>query len=218
MSGDANVVYFAPGDYASVPRRVLAFLLDAGVVFVFIMLASLAAAYLAVPFEVMSQPPSPERTSLINHHMAKHAYTVNAPLALGWMLVVAAYHTLGKKNYGRTLGHLVCGLRVVDAGGDAPPLRKMFKRFVIALPACGLLGLSYFVCRHDSKRQATHDQWAGTWVVRRRAKPAGLAAVTYQTKFFGTLALTYIDVEPVPAAAAVAVDHVGEESAPQTCP
>ncbi len=214
MSAEANAVYFAPGDYASVPRRVLAFLLDVGVVFLFIILASLAAGFLAVPRDVMSQPPSPERDRLITKHMGEHAYTVNAPLALGWMLVVAGYHTLGKMRHGRTLGHLLTGLRVVDARGESPRFKVMLKRFLIALPACGMFGLSYFVCRRDPKRQATHDQWAGTWVVRRRAKPAGAADVTYQTKFFGTLALTYMDVEPAAPPVAVGADGVEQTALP----
>lgn len=155
---------------------------------------------------------------MINQHMAEHVYTVNVPLTAAWILVVVAYHTLAKQKYGRTLGHFVCGLRVVAADGGAPPLRAMFKRFLIALPACGLFGLSYFVCRRDPKRQATHDQWAGTWVVRRRAEPAGPAAVTYQTRFFGTLALTYIDVEPAAPPVAAAFNDVDETPVPLGSP
>jgi uncharacterized RDD family membrane protein YckC len=62
------------------------------------------------------------------------------------------------------------------------------------------LGAGYVLCFKTPRRQAIHDRWSGTWLVRRRAEPIGPALSTYHTKLFGTFILTYTDVEPAPAA------------------
>ncbi|MFQ5495329.1 MAG: RDD family protein [Phycisphaerae bacterium] len=194
MSTEPDAVYFAPQDYAPAWRRFAAFFIDLFAVFCILAALELAAAAAVVPRDVFRAPASPERQQLVNEHLKP----VKGPVIWGWFILTVIYHIPFRGTRGGTLGYRIAGIRLVDRTGRPPEMKTLIKRFFLALPGCFLLLLTYLSCFRDPKRQAAHDQWAGTWLVRKRAVPAGPALTEYKTKLFGTFVVTYIDVAPVP--------------------
>lgn len=192
MSETADAVIFARSDYASLRRRIAAALVDIGVVFAILIVLSTVAMWLVVPPEVWKAPKSPQRQRSISRHMRP----INAQLLGGWMALCGLYHVGLRRTRGGTLGYRLARVRIVDARGETPPWRALGKRFLLGTPTVPFFGISYLLCRQNPKRQAFHDQWSGTWVVRRNASPAGPARRSYRTKLFGTYMLTYVDLEP----------------------
>ena len=113
--------------------------------------------------------------------------------------MVVSYHVLARTTRGGTMGYRLAGIRWIDKTGRTPGIKTALRRFLIAMPSCLMIGAGYLLCFKTPRRQAVHDRWSGTWLVRRRAEPAGPALSTYNTKLFGTFVLTYTDVEPAPA-------------------
>jgi uncharacterized RDD family membrane protein YckC len=118
------------------------------------------------------------------------------------LAVPLLYHTALRRLRGGTLGYRLMGVRLVNQRGETPSWRTVGLRFLLGVVGVIPLAATYWRCLKDARRQTFHDQWAGTWVVKKRAQPAGPAVTAYQTKLFGVLALTYIDVEPYTAAPA----------------
>lgn len=82
------------------------------------------------------------------------------PFLLGSISIVA-YYTLLEGLFGRTLGKLVTGTRVVDASGGRPQFRQVLGRsFSRLIP---LEPLSIFF---DHKDRAWHDSLPETYVVK----------------------------------------------------
>ncbi len=60
-----------------------------------------------------------------------------------------------------------------------------------------LIGISsYLSIPRSARRQAQHDRFSGTWVIRRDAVPGGAAQPVEAAVFLGTIRLPYWDVEP----------------------
>jgi uncharacterized RDD family membrane protein YckC len=59
-----------------------------------------------------------------------------------------------------------------------------------------LLG-NYWMVIRDPRRQALHDKWSRTWVIRRSAVPAGVGRPIERAWVLGPLVLGYWDVEPL---------------------
>jgi uncharacterized RDD family membrane protein YckC len=97
----------------------------------------------------------------------------DSPLELptGWIttiLTISAvgitYLTLGWWLFGRTVGKLVLGVRVVDANGRRPSLVQAFVRAVLyTLSAAFFIGFAWVAI--TPRRRAWHDLIARTWVV-----------------------------------------------------
>ena len=128
------------------------------------------------------------------------------PMMLSWLALAAACLVFALATRGGTVGSRVHRMRIVDKDGEPPSIIALAKRFLLALPGCLLLGATYFACRSSPTRQAGHDRWAATWLIRARAQPDGPAQVAYNTKLIGTFILTYIEVEP----------HTPENGDPET--
>lgn len=202
MTRTSSVVLFAPEDYASTTRRVFAALVD----FVLLILVLTAIGSVLqlkyVPPDVIRMPRSAEKQRLINKHMKP----AQMPAVGGWVLFCIAYHTAARRFPFGTAGYLVAGLRIVDPSGSSPPWRVLIRRFALAVPFVGFFGISYLKCRQNPRRQAFHDQWCGTWVVRRAARPQGPAKLAYQTKLLGPFLTTYVEVEPLDESEQAAVE------------
>ncbi len=192
MSAEPEGVYYANEDYAGSLRRLIAWFVDVIVLIVILNVAAAAAQLAVVPTDVLKMPPSGERQRLVSKHMRP----VQVPVLGGYLLVFAAYHVLLRRTRFGTAGYLLTGIRIVDETGEPPPFKKLGKRFLIAIPFTMPLGASYLKCRGNPKRQSVHDQICGTWVIRRRAEPAGLAQLSHQMKLIGLFIIHYIDVEP----------------------
>jgi len=186
-------VCFDLRDYAHPLKRLIACAVD------FLLLAAVLAStaslteFLLVPREVWSQA----RTAEVQQQINRHIKPAQVPLTLSWLASCFAYHVLLRRTRGGTIGHRLMRTRLVDKTGQPPSLRLLLRRFLIAVPATLLFGLSYLDCFRNPRRQTTHDKWSGTWVVRCRAQPAGPAITSYHPKLLGTFLLTHIDLEPV---------------------
>jgi len=118
-----------------------------------------------------------------------------SPQAL-WVLpaVAYAYLTLVKRSRIRTLGYILTGVRIVDIRGRRPSLLQMTIRMLPMLPVPWslLFDLGWIV--GEPQRQTLRDKWAGTFVVRRTAKPICTAPVRYKRIGFAGLFLIIPEV------------------------
>ncbi|MFH1419757.1 MAG: RDD family protein [Planctomycetota bacterium] len=192
MAAEPEGVYYANEDYAGPLWRFIAWFVDVVALIVVLSAVAATAQLAVVPKDVLKMPQSEEKQLLVKKHMRP----VQVPVLGGFLVAVAAYHVLLRRTRFGTPGYLVTGIRIVDETGEPPPLKRLGKRFLLAIPFTLPLGASYLKCRGNPKRQSVHDQICGTWVIRRRAQPAGPAQLAYLVKLVGLFPVHYIDVEP----------------------
>jgi len=158
--GVRQAVRFAERDYAGLFRRIIIAGVDLAAVLV-IWGAALGAVWY-VWFLARPQSEHPPASTL-------------------WLLPLTAYLylTVVKRSRLGSLGLLVTGTRIVDVEGQRPSLLRMTARlfWLLPLPLGLLLDLGWLL--EEPAKQTLRDKWAGTFVVRRRAKPIGRARVTY---------------------------------------
>ena len=82
------------------------------------------------------------------------------------MLIAATYYVVAYSRYGRTLGKLALGLRVVDAQGRNLTPVKAFVRYISTNLSAMILFIGYIMVAWDSRKQALHDKIAGSFVIR----------------------------------------------------
>ena len=192
MLPGSTPVLFQLSDYAPLSRRLIACGIDlALLLFAFSMMSSTAAA-MRVPRDVLHMADKVERQKQMKHYMGN----VMVPITIGWLACIPAYHILLRRTRGGTMGYRVTRIRMVDTYGLPPVLPVLIKRFLVAFFLVPLFGLTYFGVRKHPRRQAAHDEWAGTWLVRSKAVPSGPATIAFKTKFLGTMPVTYPDLEP----------------------
>jgi uncharacterized RDD family membrane protein YckC len=85
-----------------------------------------------------------------------------AALSLGAVAVV--YFTLGWWLFGRTVGKLVMGVRVVEADGTRPGLLQSLVRALL-YPVSAIFFVGFALIAATPARRALHDRVARTWVV-----------------------------------------------------
>jgi uncharacterized RDD family membrane protein YckC len=193
MSETPEAVVFHADDYAGTPRRLAAAVTDLAVVVLLLAGLSAVAGLAVVPADVRRMATSPEKQRRVREYLRP----VQSPVLLGWLAVGVAYHVALWRLPGGTLGYRLTRQRLVDAAGQPPRGRAVWRRFLLAIPFVLFFGLAYLPCRRSARRQAIHDLWSGTWVVRAGATPAGPARIIYQTKLFGLRPLIYPALEPV---------------------
>lgn len=219
MNSEGEAVYYSNADSASLVRRIISFLIDLFIVYLTVGLILTTARIVVVPRDVLastppeeirSQPESPEKQSAIKHFNAEKELRVNkymqpvmVPLVIGLFITVLAYHIALRRLKGGTLGYRITRIRLVNVAGDCPSWRTLMKRFGLGIPSCLFLLLGYSACLRNPRRQAWHDQMAGTWIVRVKAQPAGPAIISYNHKMLGTFLVTYPELEPQPVGSAV---------------
>ncbi|MBN2560862.1 MAG: RDD family protein [Phycisphaerae bacterium] len=209
MSAKPDAVYYASEDYAHPARRLGAWISDLAILLVILSGIGIAVQAVYVPWEVFRQRRTPE----VRRQVQRYMKPIEGRLSLGVLAAAVLYHVALRRLRGGTLGYRLMRIRLVDKTGEPPAWRVLVRRFLVAVPVTLPLGASYLRCRKDPKRQAVHDQWSGTWLVRKKARPAGPAITAYQTKLLGTYLLTYIDVEPY-----VPVDPPASEAEPTANP
>jgi uncharacterized RDD family membrane protein YckC len=115
-----------------------------------------------------------------------------------WVLPVTVYLylTVLKRSRVRTLGYILAGVRIVDVQGGRPSLLQMTTRLwpLLPLPWSFLFDLGWVV--DEPHRQTLRDKWAGTFVVRRKAKPTGIASIRYKRIGFFGLFLIFPEIGP----------------------
>lgn len=95
--------------------------------------------------------------------------TVEVPTGIGTTFLTVTvtafiYYTLGWWLFGRTVGKLVLGVRVVDARGQRPGfIQSVVRAFGYLLSSIFLLGFAWIGL--TPRRRGWHDHLARTWVV-----------------------------------------------------
>jgi len=92
-----------------------------------------------------------------------------------------------------TLGYRLANVELVDLQGRRVGLWRCTHRFLVLFAApFNLLDLTWLT--HDPNRQTLRDKVAGTYVVRRGARPLGSGSLTYPTYFIGGLSFVFTEV------------------------
>ncbi len=167
-------VYFQRDDYASFWLRLLVDLIDAVIAVVLCSLAFLAL-------------------------------WVFAPLNLilfAWAAIFFCYFVLLKRSRAGTLGYRMGGVRIVGIDGQRAGLIPLTVRmlFMVLGPINYLLDLAWMA--NDTHRQALRDKFADTYVVKKRAVPAGSGKVVhrqYEILFYNFL-FREVEIEKAPRA------------------
>lgn len=92
-----------------------------------------------------------------------------------------------------TLGYALFRLRVVTLRNERPSLIRMTFRLGLSLIFNPLVDLAAVTV--DNTHQAVRDRLAGTYVIRRRATPAGHGPIVRSRLFFMNLTLLYEEVQ-----------------------
>lgn len=192
MATAPNAVYFARDDYAPLSRRLGAAVIDLVGWWAITGLCIQTTIFVTAGSGLWRELDSQARAVKVE----QVKQNLRVLLAVSPLVTAAAYHIGLRKLRGGTAGYRLMRIRLVDSDGLTPRWRALGKRFLAGVPLVLFFGLGYVTCRKSPRRQAMHDQVAGTWLVRRRAAPAGPAVTSYQTKLLGTYPLMLIDVEP----------------------
>jgi uncharacterized RDD family membrane protein YckC len=122
--------------------------------------------------------------------------------------MVLCYLYLGplKRSRWRTLGYQLTDLRIVDLHGHRPSLPRMTFRCVLLTLGAGFWLFDLLWILGNSDRRKFSDQFAGTYVVRARARPVGFGPIVATYYYFvtncfvfGEVARAPIDRRPLPA-------------------
>lgn len=143
------------GEPAGIVTRGAAYVIDAMVIVLLLSLLTFALDSLRTlvsSYDTATQLP----WGLEERYLTVTAVTVT--------VVGSAYFTLGWWLFGRTVGKLVLGVRVVDAQGRRPRfLQSVVRAAGYLLSSIFLLGFAWIGL--TPKRRGWHDHLARTWVV-----------------------------------------------------
>jgi uncharacterized RDD family membrane protein YckC len=161
-------VFYDVHDYAGILRRLAIVVVD----FVILVLAYLLMAVVAA------------FSDFVNQHM----------LVL-YLALCYPYLAVLKTTRWGTVGYLVTGVRLVDLRGNRVRLWRATFRFLFLV--FGPLNLLFDIIwlGGDPNRQSIRDKFAATYVIRKRAAPAGQGAIRYMTFFMGGSTLMFQEVE-----------------------
>jgi uncharacterized RDD family membrane protein YckC len=173
----ASGVWFFPSDYAGFWRRLAVELADAVVIAIVLLVVSLAVVLLD-PSEDLT-----DRTALV--------------LISCWALLIYGYFVLLKRSRLGTVGYRLGGVRIVDAAGRTPGLGALTLRLSFGLLGPFNIVLDMLWIPSDRHRQTLRDKFAGTYVVKATAEPAGPARVVLRTYYVMGMSFVFRDVEPL---------------------
>ena len=165
--------YFIREDYLGVARRLLIDVVDLPVAVALTALA-LGLARLVAP-----------------------GLDVEGVLLLLGGAIFFAYFVLLKRSRFRTLGYILAGARIVDLRGGRPGILRLTARLLFAL--AGPLNFVFDVLwlAGERDRQALRDKFAGTYVVRQDAVPAGSGPIVLRTYMFWGMTFLFKEVARV---------------------
>lgn len=164
---DGAGVFYRDQDYAGILRRLLVDLVD-GVAIVVASAAVLLFCILVLPED--------------SEWLATASLT---SLTAVWFV----YFVLLKRSRG-TLGYLIGGVRIVDLRGQRPGMVALAFRLLFAVIGPFNLLVDLFWIGSDGRRQALRDKFAGTYVIRKGARPAGSGEIGYS--YYGILGTNFI--------------------------
>ena len=122
-------------------------------------------------------------------------------LVLGsWGAAFFSYFVLLKRSSIGTVGYRVGGVRIVGQDGEKPAISSLTFRLLFGVmgPLNWLVDLVWL--SGDTHRQALRDKLAGTYVVRKDARPAGIGQIVYRRYdiLFYNLLFREVEVETTP--------------------
>jgi uncharacterized RDD family membrane protein YckC len=149
-------VYYLRSDYIGTGRRLLIDVVD------IIVASTLSLVTSAGSVLLLSTPDAIALGALIT-----------------WSAVWFGYFVLLKRSRFRTLGYALTGARIVNLQGKSPSIGSLTLRLLFAIFGPLNLLFDLFWIPSDPARQALRDKFAHTYVVRRRALPAGSGGIRY---------------------------------------
>jgi len=159
-------VYYRREDYAGVWRRLLIEGIDFSVAF-------LVSFGLTIPLLVILAPANdPEQAIADNLQWA---------VVIVWPPVWFAYLVILKRTRFRTLGYLIGRARIVNLQGKMPGIGPLIIRLAFATIGPINVIIDLFWITGDDDRQALRDKFAGTYVIKKDAQPAGRGTIAYRS-------------------------------------
>jgi len=147
-------VYFSPGDYIGITRRMIILAVD---VFVLVLgYIVFGTLYIGIT----GHDPSG------TFHWSY--------LGLAW-----SYLTILKASRLRTVGYRLTGARILNLRGEQPSFLRMTFRLLLWLFGPFNLVFDLFWAGNDEDRQTLRDRFAGTCVVKRSAHPVGTGEIHF---------------------------------------
>lgn len=237
MDDGTAAVVFDKSDYASCSRRVTSSVVDFIVLLLIFSGMQLWFAYRYVPEGVRSMPPSPARQKLIDQHIAPVSKQITL-LSLGVVAIYIipfrqlrggsiGYRLMGIRLVDATgnppslkalakraaiigflifVGLIPAAFTAAMTKGTGPTAKSLVMLGGVAL----FMFMAYRSCVSHARRQAVHDKWSGTWMIRKQARSTGRGDIKFHTVFLGTWPLRYIELE--------AADVSGMDNAAVTAP
>ena len=154
----ARGVYYDRNDYAGVARRLLIDLIDVPVAL------ALCVLVVGVAWTLMPEVEDSPGVLLL-------------PCGAIWFY----YFVLLKRSRFRTLGYIAAGARIVNLEGGRPSVLSLLGRLFFAFLGPVNVLVDLFWLTGDAHRQALRDKFAGTYVVRQQATPAGTGVIVIRT-------------------------------------
>lgn len=147
-------VYFAPGDYVGITRRMIILVID----FSLLLLAYILVAILYI--------------AITGHDPASRFHW--SYLGFAW-----AYLTILKASPLRTVGYRLTGARILNLRGERPSVFRMTFRLLLWLFGPFNLIFDLFWAGTDDDRQTLRDRFSGTCVVNNSAEPLGTGEIHF---------------------------------------
>ena len=164
-------VYYHVKDYVGVTRRLLIDLIDVPV---------------AVTLSALVVVPAWTVLPGVDEHPGV------ALLICG--VVWFAYFVLLKRSTFRTIGYIALGAKIVDLRGGQPSILSLLGRLLFAFVGPLNFLIDLFWLTGDANRQAVRDKFAGTYVARLHATPAGSAPIRVRTYMFWGMTFLFREV------------------------
>jgi uncharacterized RDD family membrane protein YckC len=144
------------GHYAGFMSRLLALLVDIGLI---VLVLALGSALLSTAIDVLGLRES------FDAFVSGSALVSGLMAIVNSLLIVVGYLVLFWLLTGQTLGMMLLGVRVVNRNGGRVTLARAILRMLGYFLLPGVFFLGFFWILGDDKRQAWHDKLARTYVV-----------------------------------------------------
>ncbi len=101
-------------------------------------------------------------------HFWQIGWLISDPLCIIFLIVMLAYYVVLEGYFGRTIGKLIMGIKVIAKGNGVPGFNKSLQRNLLrlidGLPALSILGVILILVTKERTRVG--DLVAGTRVIR----------------------------------------------------
>ncbi len=156
----SDSVYDLRGQYAGFVSRLLAFLIDRGIIWAIVAIVAAVASYLfnllGLPIQTCTYSPTFGGVMCV---------VVQASLGIFALSFAPIYTILFWTLAAQTPGKYLLGLRIYRLDGERLTFRRALRRYVGYLLSFMAFGLGFFWILIDNRRRGFHDIFADTCVV-----------------------------------------------------